>query len=107
VALVVRMDDLGFMLIVKSNSQGFFNTIGQLLVKTLPVVIKIFSVVGTLALLLVAGGIFSHNIEYLHHILPEWPSIIKEFVFGVVAGIIVFVLIGGIKNMIKLVKTKN
>jgi predicted DNA repair protein MutK len=107
VALVVRMDDLGFMLIVKSNSQGFFNTIGQLLVKTLPIVIKIFSVVGSLALLLVAGGIFSHNIEYLHHILPEWPSIIKEFVFGVVVGIIVFVIIGGIKNMIKLVKTKN
>jgi len=107
VALVVRMDDLGFMLIVKSNRQGFFNTIGQLLVKTLPIVIKVFSVVGTLALLLVSGGIFSHNIEYLHYVLPEWPSILKEFALGLVAGIIIFVLIGGIKNMIKLVKTKN
>lgn len=107
VALVVRMDDLGFMLILKSRGKGFFNSIGQVLVKTLPIVIKIFSVVGTLALLLVSGGIFSHNIEYLHYILPEWPSIMKEFALGLIAGVIVFVLTGGIKNMIKLVKTKN
>lgn len=87
VALVVRMDDLGFMLIAKSNQKGFLNQLGVFLVKTLPVIIKIFAVVGTIALLLVSGGIFSHNIDYLHHVLPAWPSLIKEFIFGIIGGL--------------------
>ena len=93
VAIVVRMDDFGYMMIEKSNKKGFLNSFGLLLVKALPIVIKIFSVVGTIALLLVSGGIFAHNIEYLHHILPDWPSIIKEFFFGVLGGIFMLVLI--------------
>lgn len=62
VALVVRMDDFGFYMIEKSNKKGFLNAIGLLFVKALPIVIKTFSVVGTIALLLVSGGIFAHNI---------------------------------------------
>lgn len=102
VALVVRMDDFGFKLIEKSNKKGFLNALGLLLVKALPIVIKIFSVVGTIALLLVSGGIFVHNIAYLHHILPEWPTIIKEFTLGVLGGLFVLVLIAGIKKSISL-----
>jgi len=102
VALIVRMDDFGFNLIEKSNKKGLLNTLGLLLVKALPMVIKTFSVVGTIALLLVSGGIFSHNIEYLHHILPEWPTIIKEFILGVLGGIIAFVLIAIVKKIISL-----
>ena len=41
VALIVRMDDAGFKLIKKSNDKGFFGTLGHLLVKALPIVIKI------------------------------------------------------------------
>lgn len=100
VALVVRMDDLGFQLIEKSNKKGILNTIGLLLVKALPIVIKAFSVIGTIALLLVAGGIFSHNIEYLHHILAEWPSTIKEFIFGLLGGVSALILIIIIKGLL-------
>ena len=102
VALIVRMDDFGHNLIKKSNKKGLLNALGLLLVKALPMVIKTFSVVGTIALLLVSGGIFSHNIEYLHHILPEWPTIIKEFILGVLGGIIAFVLTTIIKKIISL-----
>jgi predicted DNA repair protein MutK len=104
VALIVRMDDLGFKLIKKSNEKGIVNQIGQLLVKALPFVIRILSVVGTIALLLVSGGIFSHNIDYLHHLLPEWPSMIKEFIFGVLGGIIALGLVVVSKNILKLFK---
>jgi predicted DNA repair protein MutK len=104
VALVVRMDDFGFKLIEKSNKKGLLNALGLLLVKALPIVIKTFSVVGTMALLLVAGGIFAHNIEYLHHILSEWPTIIKEFIFGVLGGIFVLVLIAIGKRILLLFK---
>lgn len=102
VALVVRMDDFGFNLIEKSNKKGFLNALGLLLVKALPIVIKTFSVVGTIALLLVSGGIFSHNIEYLHHILSEWPTIIKEFIFGVLGGIFALVLTAIAKKLLSL-----
>ena len=92
VALIVRMDDLGFMLIKKSNQKGFFNAMGLVLVKSLPIVIKTLAVVGTIALILVSGGIFSHNIDYLHHIFPHWPSILKEFLLGIVGGIIALLI---------------
>ena len=104
VALVVRMDDFGFKLIEKSNKKGILNELGQLLVKVLPVVIRIFSVVGTIALLLVSGGIFAHNIEYLQHILPKWPTIIKEFIFGVLGGLFALVLIAIAKNILSIFK---
>ncbi len=104
VALIVRMDDFGFKLIKKSNKKGFLNTLGLLLVKALPFVIKIFSVVGTIALLLVSGGIFAHNIDYLHHILAEWPSIIKEFTFGILGGITSLVLMAIVKKILSLYK---
>jgi hypothetical protein len=104
VALVVRMDDFGFKLIEKSIKKGFLNSLGMLLVRALPVVIKIFSVVGTIALLLVSGGIFAHNIEYLHHILSEWPTIIKDFVFGLLGGIFALFLIAIVKKMLLLFK---
>jgi uncharacterized protein len=102
VALVVRMDDFGFKLIEKSKKKGFLNALGLLLVKTLPVVIKIFSVVGTIALLLVSGGIFAHNIDYLHHILPEWPTLIKEFTFGVIGGLLALALVAAAKKILSL-----
>jgi predicted DNA repair protein MutK len=104
VALVVRMDDLGFKLIEKSNKKGFLNSVGLFLVNALPVVIKIFAVVGTIALLLVAGGIFAHNIDFLHHILHEWPSILKELLLGVLGGVIVVILVKIIKKVISLFK---
>jgi len=102
VALIVRMDDLGFLLIAKSNNKGFVSQLGILLVKTLPIVIKFFAVVGTIALLLVSGGIFSHNIDYLHHILPAWPSIAKEFAFGIMGGLILLALLAGGKKLVGL-----
>ncbi len=104
VALVVRMDDFGFMLIEKSNQKGILNELGQSLVKALPIVIRIFSVVGTIALLLVSGGIFAHNIEYLHPILSEWPILIKEFVLGILGGILALVIIVIIKKTISVFK---
>lgn len=104
VALVVRMDDFGFKLIEKSNKKGFLNAIGMLLVQALPVFIKTFSVLGTVALLLVSGGIFAHNVEYLHHILPGLPSMIREFIFGTLGGIFVLFSIAMVKKVISLFK---
>ena len=92
VMLIVRMDDAGYHLIKRANDKGFIAGLGNLLVKSLPVIIRILSVGGTVALILVSGGIFVHNIEYFHHFLPNLPSIIKEFGLGLAAGLIAVVL---------------
>jgi predicted DNA repair protein MutK len=61
VALIVRMDDAGYQLIKKYGDKGFAGGLGALLVKSLPVIIKTLNVVGTIALILVSGGIFKHK----------------------------------------------
>ncbi len=104
VALIVRMDDAGFKLIKHSHDKGFLLKLGNLLVKALPVVIKSLGVIGTIALLLVSGGIFVHNIEQLHHLLPQIPDILKEFMFGIVGGLVALVIISGGKKIVSLVK---
>lgn len=92
VALIVRMDDAGYRLIKRSDNQGFVSKFGHLLVNSLPIVIKLLAVVGTIALILVSGGIFDHNIDYLHHFLPNVPSMVKQVGYGVVAGLLAVLL---------------
>lgn len=105
VALIVRMDDTGYKLIKRSNNKGILAKLGNLLVKALPIVIRFLAVIGTFALILVSGGIFVHNIEYLHHLLPNFPSIVKEFGLGLLAGFLVVGVVTGVKRLIALFKS--
>lgn len=104
VALIVRMDDAGYKLIKKSHGQGFFNFLGNFLVKALPIIIKALSVIGTIALLLVSGGIFDHNIELVHQFLPKVTEMAKHALFGIVAGLAMFAIITGGKKVYSLIK---
>lgn len=104
VALIVRMDEAGYKLIKHSKSEKSpARFIGNLLVKALPLVIKGLTVVGTIALLLVAGGIFVHYIPFFHHLSEEIkiPSIIKEFTVGLTLGLIVLLFVNLIKKIFK------
>ncbi len=87
VALIVRMDEFGVRLIqLNDRETSFSDTIGKLLVSALPWVIKTLSVVGTVALILVTGGIFLHNIHFLYELFHSWPSLVSELVVGLVVG---------------------
>src|SRR5690606_3582181 len=104
VALIVRMDDIGFRLIKYSDEKGALTLMGKVLVKSLPIIIKLLGFIGTFALLLVSGGIFVHNIEILHHFLEGPPLIIRELLLGIAGGIIVLVVVSGMKKVLKLMK---
>lgn len=94
VALIVRMDEFGYKLIaINDRDDSFSDKVGLLLVNALPKIIKGMGIVGTIALLLVSGGIFVHNIDFMHHLFPSIPSIITEFLVGLVVGFVVWVLI--------------
>lgn len=104
VALIVRMDDAGFKLIKHSGNKGALSVLGGLLVKALPLIIRMLAVVGTIALILVSGGIFVHNIDFLHHLVPAWPSFIKEAAIGLLAGLLTVGIVTGGKKIVALVK---
>lgn len=103
VALIVRMDDAGFYLMRKSDNKGFMSSFGGILIKALPLVIKFLAVVGTIALILVSGGIFIHNIDFIHHLVPHnIPSIIAEFGIGIMFGLVAVLLLNIFKKIKKL-----
>jgi predicted DNA repair protein MutK len=102
VALIVRMDEAGYKLIQLSAGKNYLlQKLGTLLVKALPRVIQILAVVGTLALLLVSGGIFSHQFPALHHTIEFMPSILLEFLLGLIAGLVCVFVVNIFKKIIK------
>jgi len=94
VALIVRMDEMGYRLIKWSKGKNnFLQKSGTLLVKALPRVIQFLSIVGTLALLFVSGGILLHQILFVHQYVDFMPSWIAEFLLGLIVGLVcVFVV---------------
>ncbi|WP_156842070.1 DUF808 domain-containing protein [Novosphingobium aquimarinum] len=68
VALIVKMDDIGLSL-AKRPSEAAQRT-GKALVRAMPIVLKVLSSVGTLAMLWVGGGILLHGSEELGFAAP-------------------------------------
>ena len=100
VALIVRMDDFGYRLInLNGEDDSFSDHAGRFLVHALPKVIRGLEVIGTLALLLVSGGIFVHNIHAIHDALHFMPSLLAEFLSGLVIGLLVLFLVMGLKKL--------
>ncbi len=98
VALIVRMDDFGYK-ISKWSNNIIIKNIGKFLVNALPYVIRILAVVGTIAMLLVAGGIYVHNISFIHHKVEFLPSLLAEFLVGLIVGIISFIVVNLFKKI--------
>jgi hypothetical protein len=104
VALIVRMDDFGLKLIeLNGKKHSISDSIGRFLVGALPVVIKSLSVIGTIALVLVAGGIFVHNLEFLHHWLEALPAIAGEFLAGLVIGFLCLSVVMAFKKVLPMI----
>ena len=85
VALLVRIDDAGYRLISISKNHLIKKT-GLFMVRALPVIIRTLKIVGTLAMILVGGGIFVHNIDTVHQLVHGWPVYPAEFVIGLTFG---------------------
>lgn len=98
VALLVRMDDLGFRMIEK-NRNKFSKKLGLFLVKALPQIIRILKFIGTIAMILVGGGIFAHNIDAIHQLLHGWPVLLTDFTVGITFGVVFLLLFKGVKKI--------
>lgn len=72
VAGIVKIDDLGIQL---SKRGGAIGRLGEWLIDASPVVMKGLGIVGTIAMFLVGGGIFSHNIPWIEHRFKGWAAL--------------------------------
>jgi len=114
VAMIVKIDDLGLYLAQQASS--FKQTIGRGLLAFAPKLMKTLTIVGTIAMFLVGGGIISHGVPLLHHFtegsvdyaehIPTVGSIIGaltptliNLVIGFVAGLIVLAIVSLIKKV--------
>ena len=105
VALLVRMDDTGCYLIERATDmddgvrmRGMLY-IGKVLISSLPKVIRVLGFIGTVAMLLVGGGMYVHNIDAVHHVFAVMPSLLADFVAGLIVGAIVLLAIKMIKSL--------
>ena len=91
VALIVRADDFGLYLIKKG---GVAKSIGNAILVIMPKFMRSLSFIGTLAMFLVGGGIFVHNVDFIHHLLADYQ--LADGLFGNVATLVVGVIVGAI-----------
>jgi len=107
VALMVRMDDVGAALMARAGTApGFYERglhyIGKTLVASLPKLIRLLTVVGTIAMLLVGGGMYLHNIETVEHFLSALPTFVASLLIGLVIGTVIVLFM----HLFKLLKCK-
>jgi len=89
VAMLVRMDDFGYKLIeIAKETKPLLKKSGEILVAALPKVIRVLTFLGTLAMFLVAGGIFMHNVHTIHELLNFMPSTLGELLLGASIGLV-------------------
>ena len=84
VALIVRMDDVGLSLM--KRPQRLWRALGRNMVAALPWLIKAIGLLGTVALLLVAGDMIVHHVHMVHHLVEGWPAPLAATAVALVVG---------------------
>ncbi|CAA0336166.1 DUF808 domain-containing protein [Klebsiella oxytoca] len=97
VGVIVKLDDMGYWLAEKSSALAQWT--GKALLAIAPRLMKVLSIVGTLAMFLVGGGIVVHGITPLHHaienlaqgqngviasLLPTAANLVLGFIIGAI-----------------------
>ena len=103
VALIVKMDDIGLHL--AQENEGFVASFGRGLIKLMPKLLAAISIIGTLAMAWVGGGLLVHNlaalgwhgpehlIEWISHpLVGMFPASAASFASGVTFAILSGVL---------------
>ncbi|STL33608.1 putative methyl-independent mismatch repair protein [Escherichia coli] len=97
VGVIVKIDDLGYWLAEKSSA--LMQALGKGLLIIAPWLMKALSIVGTLAMFLVGGGIVVHGITPLHHAIEHFAgqqSAVVAMILPTVLNLILGFIIGGI-----------
>jgi len=116
VAGIVKIDDGGLYLSERVGVSAwgrFQRSLGRGILRAAPWLMKGLSVVGTAAMFLVGGGILSHGLTPLHHLIDgvsQWTRDVSSLLgaitplamdalVGVIAGALVLLVVSGIKRI--------
>jgi len=90
VAGIVKLDDAGLAL---SRREGALRTLGLGILRAAPWLMKGLSVAGTAAMFLVGGGILTHGLGPLHHVIEGFTATLPGLP-GTLAGLAADALVG-------------
>lgn len=119
VALIVKLDDMGLYLMRKEKGAALTlqHTLGKGLLLTAPQLMKLLSVLGTVAMFLVGGGILAHGLPFMHkltHGFEAWGGFLAalanawvNLALGVVAGALVLVAVMAVGSLAKVFGKKT
>jgi len=119
VAGIVKLDDGGLYLLRTSGNSGFGQfkqRVGRAILVAAPCMMKSLTVIGTVAMFMVGGGILTHGIPPVHHwiadvsaplaampamggVLSAIAPAIIDAVFGVIAGGAVLLVVEAVKRV--------
>lgn len=108
VAGIVKLDDIGLWL--NRQAGALQRRLGAMLLVAAPALMKFLSVAGTAAMFLVGGGILTHAIPPLHHLVDSMVQsagaalgwllpLLADALAGIVAGAVVLVTVNAGKKL--------
>jgi hypothetical protein len=106
VAGIVKLDDGGLAL-MRSGSKAL-QALGRGVLKAMPWLMKSLSVAGTLAMFLVGGGILTHGVPALHHVIggllhgfDKFTISLGALLFDLVAGLLAGLVVLGLVSLLQ------
>jgi len=105
VAGIVKIDNVGLYLTMRPGDgvmTRILHSIGRGMLRAAPWVMKSLSVIGTIAMFLVGGGLYAHNIHAIGDLLNGWAAATGPLstVVGIILPGFFGLFVGGIANII-------
>ena len=104
VGLIVKLDDIGLWMLEKKNALA--KMVGNSIIFLMPWLMRSLSILGTIAMFMVGGGIFSHNLPFVHHFIEQLnlsPFLfsLSDFFVGALVGLLLCLIILPIIRLLK------
>ncbi|EJN00927.1 DUF808 domain-containing protein [Herbaspirillum sp. YR522] len=120
VAAIVKLDDGGLYLLRSAGNDGWGRVkagLGRAILAAAPSMMRSLSVIGTVAMFMVGGGILTHGLPWAHHgiegatamvaatavvggVLAAITPAVLNALFGVLAGGVVLLLVETVKRLV-------
>lgn len=96
VGIIVKLDDMGLFL--SRSGTEILQRLGLGMVRVVPLLMRSLTVVGTLAMFTVGGGILAHGLHFFHYItdaLAGWPAhglfdVLSHAILGLGTGLFAY-----------------
>lgn len=92
VAVIVKVDDFGIHLVAKG-----YKKLGMVFISSMPWIMKALGIIGTIAMLLVGGGIIVHTFHFPLY-MNEY---LQNFLIGLIAGAVAMLLMSAKNSIFK------